>query len=207
MNALKLFVVAIMLVFAGITSQAQISIKVHIGTPPAWGPAGYSSVRYYYLPDVEAYYDVQNSMFIYMSGNSWVHRANLPARYKNYNLYNGYKVVMKDYHGNQPYSNFKVYKAKYARGYKGKAQRNIGVRDNRNNNQNRPNAVAQPIRTPNQNINRTQVKPNNQSQVRVNDKNQGNNKVQSQGNKNSKGPVNDKNKQGDRENGNKRGNN
>ena len=207
MNALKLFVVAIMLVFAGVTSQAQISVKVHIGTPPAWGPAGYNSVRYYYLPDVEAYYDVQNSMFIYMSGNSWVHRAYLPARYKNYDLYNGYKVVMKDYHGNQPYSNFKVYKAKYARGYKGKAQHNIGVRDNRNNNQNRPNAVSQPIRTPNQNINRTRVKPNNQSQVRANDKNQGNNKGQSQGNKNSKGPVNDKNKQGDRENGNKRGNN
>ena len=133
MKSLKLFIVALILVFTAST-QAQLSVRVHIGTPPAWGPAGYSSVRYYYLPDVEAYYDVQNSMFIYMSGNTWVHRTYLPARYKNYDLYGGYKVVM-NYHGNAPYSNFRVDRTKYARGYHGKAQRNIGVRNDRNNNQ------------------------------------------------------------------------
>ena len=133
MKSLKLFVVALILVFAAST-QAQISVRVHIGTPPAWGPAGYSSVRYYYLPDVEAYYDVQNSMFIYMSGNTWVHRAYLPTRYKNYDLYGGYKVVM-NYHGNAPYSNFREYRSKYARGYHGKAQRNIGEGNDRNNHQ------------------------------------------------------------------------
>ena len=133
MKPLKLFVVGLMFIFAAST-QAQISVRVHIGTPPAWGPAGYSSVRYYYLPDVEAYYDVQNSMFIYMSGNTWVHRAYLPARYKNYDLYGGYKVVM-NYHGNAPYSNFREYRTKYARGYHGKAQRNIGVRNDKNKNQ------------------------------------------------------------------------
>ena len=68
MKTLKLFVFGIMLLFAGST-QGQLSINVHIGTPPAWGPAGYNNVRYYYLPDVEAYYDVPSSMFIYFSGN------------------------------------------------------------------------------------------------------------------------------------------
>jgi len=203
MKAIKLFVVAIMLVFTG-SIQSQISVNVHIGTPPSWGPAGYNSVRYYYLPDIESYYDVQNSMFIYMSGNTWIRRAYLPARYKNYDLYRSYKVVMNDYHGNQPYTHYKEYKIKYAKGYKGKTQHNIGVRNENNANQKRSHAAAQPVRSVNKNIIRTQVKSNNQVQVRGNANNQSNNKVKSQSNKNSRGPVKDKNQQGDRENGNKR---
>jgi len=67
MKTLKFVVVGMMLILAG-ALQGQSSVRVHIGTPPAWGPAGYNNVRYYYLPDVEAYYDVQTAMFIYMSG-------------------------------------------------------------------------------------------------------------------------------------------
>jgi hypothetical protein len=167
MKTLKLFVVGILLVFAT-SSQAQLSVRVHIGTPPSWGPAGYSSVRYYYLPDVEAYYDVQNSMFIYQQGNTWVHRSSLPGLYKNYDLYGGYKVVMNDYHGNAPYANFREYKVKYAHGYRGRAQRNIGVRDDRNH-----------------------------QQFKAEDKRPGNGKAQMQGKKGND-QRNDKNKKDDR---------
>ena len=106
--------------------QSQVSFNINIGAPPPWGPAGYSQVRYYYLPDVEAYYDVQSSMFIYYGGGAWVRRTYLPAQYKNYDLYHGYKVVMTDYHGQTPYSHFKEHKQKYAKGYHGKAQRTVG---------------------------------------------------------------------------------
>jgi len=40
-----------------------------------------------------------------------------------------------NYHGNAPYSTFREYRTKYARGYHGKAQRNIGIRNDRNKNQ------------------------------------------------------------------------
>ncbi|MDP2114697.1 MAG: hypothetical protein Q8K69_11630, partial [Bacteroidota bacterium] len=83
-------------------------------------------VQYYYLPDVEAYYDVPSSQFIYLNGGTWVHRTYLPSRYRNYDLYNGYKVVMTDYRGNAPYAHFKEHKVKYAKGYKGHAQKSIG---------------------------------------------------------------------------------
>jgi hypothetical protein len=138
MKAYKLIIIAIFL-FAG-ASQAQLSINVHIGSPPQWGPAGYSSVRYYYLPDVEAYYDVQNSNFIYIDGRNWVHRKYLPSRYRNYDLYNGYKVVMSDYRGNTPYIHFNDYKSKYSKGYRGHFQENIGRRNDNgySNNRNIP---------------------------------------------------------------------
>lgn len=114
-------------------AHAQVSVNVNIGSPPMWGPVGYTNVQYYYLPDVEAYYDIHSSMFIYYTGGAWVHRAYLPGKYKNYDLYGGYKVVMRDYHGNAPYSNFKDYKAKYRKGYHGEMQRTIGERPGHGN--------------------------------------------------------------------------
>ena len=132
MKILKLLVIGMLLIFAG-SVEAQISVRVNLGVPPQWGPSGYSDVRYYYLPDVQAYYDVPSSMFIYYNGYSWVRRSSLPSRYRNYDLYNGYKVPMSDYRGDRPYNNFRKHKMEYARGYRGKEQHNIGSRPERGN--------------------------------------------------------------------------
>jgi hypothetical protein len=125
MKLIKLTVIGILFLLAGV-AQAQLSVQLNVGTPPQWGPAGYSDARYYYLPDVEAYYDVPSSQFIYHNGASWVRRPALPSRYRNYNLYSGYKVVMADYNGNAPYAHFKNHKKKYAKGYQGQPQKNYG---------------------------------------------------------------------------------
>ncbi len=125
-------VIGIILCMAG-TTQAQISLNINVGTPPPWGPVGYTEVRYYYLPDVHAYYDVQSSMFIYYGGGRWIHRTYLPSRYRNYDLYNGYKVVMSDYHGDAPYIHYKEHKVKYRKGYHGEHQRTIGERPGNGN--------------------------------------------------------------------------
>ncbi len=117
-----------MALLLAVATQAQVSVNVNIGSPPMWGPAGYSEVQYYYLPDVEAYYDVPSSNFIYLERGTWVHRTYLPTRYRNYDLYHGYKVVLTDYHGNTPYIHYKDHKYKYAKGYHGPAQKNIGER-------------------------------------------------------------------------------
>jgi len=176
MKTLKLLTVGLMLIFAG-SAQSQLSVNVHIGSPPAWGPSGYNDVRYYYLPDVEAYYDVQSSMFIYLSGNHWIRRSYLPNRYRNYDLYHGYKVVMNDYHGNSPYSNFREHRMKYARGYRGAEQRNIGERNDRYNRDR--NHSVQPNRNPERrDVRNTPPRNTNQNQGRGNNKNEnrGNNK-------------------------------
>lgn len=122
-----------MVLFLSNTAMAQVSVNINFGPPPMWGPVGYTDVRYYYLPDVEAYYDIQTSMFIYYGGGVWVHRAYLPSRYRNYDLYNGYKVVMTDYRGDAPYANFNHHKKQYARGYRGAPQRSIGNRPSHGN--------------------------------------------------------------------------
>lgn len=141
MKSIKIFSIAVLLIAAS-SVQSQLSVSVHLGSPPTWGPVGYSSVHYYYLPDIEAYYDVDAQLFIYFVGNQWVRRSYLPTRYRNYDLYHGYKVVMTDYRGHTPYTYFKQHKVKYAKGYHGTPQRNY--RDaNRNDNDNKSRQVKQ----------------------------------------------------------------
>jgi len=139
MKAIKLLLF-VLVFFLASSVKSQVSVSVNIGSPPMWGPVGYSDVEYYYLPDVYSYYDVRSSMFIYQSGGVWVHRTYLPTRYRNYDLYNGYKVVMTDYHGHTPYTHYKEHKVKYRKGYRGPAQKNIGERPERGNSRsgNRP---------------------------------------------------------------------
>ena len=171
MKTIKLIVLGIVLMFAG-TANAQVSVNLNFGSPPMWGPAGYSDVHYYYLPDVQAYYDINASMFIYQSGGIWVHRSYLPTRYRNYDLYNGYKVVMTDYHGNRPYANYREYRTKYARGYRGhEQQHNIGSRPERGN-ENRSYKQARQDNNRSRNVGRSEGR--NQNQGRGNE-NRGNN--------------------------------
>ena len=125
MKALKCIVIGMVLFIAG-TAHSQVDVNVNIGTPPPWGPAGYEGVRYYYLPDVESYYDIHASMFICYIEDAWVHRDKLPSKYKSYDLYDGYKVVILDYNGSAPYQYYDDHKTKYAKGYRGPEQKNIG---------------------------------------------------------------------------------
>ena len=93
MKTLKL-IIAGFLLFMSSNSQAQVAVNVNIGTPPAWGPVGYSNVEFYYLPDIECYFDIHLSQFIYFNNGRWVRTKYLPKPYRNYDLYNGYKVKL-----------------------------------------------------------------------------------------------------------------
>jgi hypothetical protein len=101
-----------------------------VGNPPAWGPKGYTEVRYYYIPDVHAYYDVSSSRFIYYENNRWTRSADLPAQYRSYDLYNGYKQPLHGYKGNSPYIFYPAYKIKYKPNYRAGQQVTISPRPN-----------------------------------------------------------------------------
>lgn len=122
MKALKSKLLLLVLFLAGIL-QAQVSDKVISLSPPPWGPAGYSLERYYYLPDVTAYYDVQLSEFIYLDNGSWIRKSRLPDKFRNYDLYNGFKVVMANYSGYTPYTHFSEQRRRYVKGYNGQVQK------------------------------------------------------------------------------------
>ncbi|TSD63320.1 hypothetical protein FFF34_017125 [Inquilinus sp. KBS0705] len=124
-----LFAAAILLsCFAFKAANAQISVNlgVNIGSQPAWGPVGYDRADYYYMPDIDTYYSVPTHQYVYYENNTWVRRTTLPVRYRNYNVYDGYKVVINE---RRPWLRNDVYRVKYA-GYKGKKGQTI-IRDSR----------------------------------------------------------------------------
>lgn len=132
MKTIKLIALALFL-FASTTNHAQVSINVNFGTPPQWGPVGYSEVSYYYLPDVQSYYDIRAQQFIFLNNGVWIRSHNLPNRYRNYDLYSGYKVVLNDYHGTRPYGNYQQHKVKYYKGYNKGHQENYRNESNHDN--------------------------------------------------------------------------
>lgn len=103
MKPLKLIVTGLAIVFAS-ALQAQVSLNINVGTAPVWGPEVEPDVRYYYLPDVNAYYDIHTAMFIYANDGRWTRKHHLPNKFRNYDLYSGRKVVVYNYRGNSPYT-------------------------------------------------------------------------------------------------------
>jgi hypothetical protein len=83
---------------------------------PNWLPPQYAGMRYYYMPDIETYYDLTNHDFIYLDNGDWLFSTSLPPMYGNYDLYNGYYVAL-NMNVFQPWMHHQFYISNYPRYY------------------------------------------------------------------------------------------
>jgi hypothetical protein len=120
-----LFISAILLSAFCYKSEAQVRVNINIGLQPIWGPPGYDYVDYYYLPDLDVYYDVPRGLFVYFDYGRWNFSAALPGRYSGFDLYNSYKVVI---NARDPWLRNNYYRSHYD-GYRGRSQ--AVIRDSR----------------------------------------------------------------------------
>ena len=95
-------------------AQVRVNLNVNIGARPNWGVPGNYAGDYYYLPEIDSYYDIPRRQFIYFDGGGWIYASSLPYQYRDYDLYNGYKVVINE---PRPYLNCQVYRERYSRYY------------------------------------------------------------------------------------------
>lgn len=74
-------------------AQIRLHLGIHLGGPvvvPApepvayQEPVAYNNDDYYYLPDVDAYYSVDQQCYYYNDGGAWVSAAYLPGAYRDY---------------------------------------------------------------------------------------------------------------------------
>src|ERR1035437_6731627 len=86
-------IVILLLVLASIESSPLQAQEIRY-TNPVWAPAYYPGVRYYYLPDIEAYYDLSNQDFVYLDDGQWLFSYGLPPMYSGYNLYDAFIVAL-----------------------------------------------------------------------------------------------------------------
>ena len=108
--------IAVLLMLSTVHGQLGIKLNFNVGSQPVWGPTGYDHVEYYYLPDIEVYYNVPQHRFYYYEGGRWIGRSQLPARYHDYDFYNSYKVVVND---RAPFRHHEKYRDQYS-SYKGR---------------------------------------------------------------------------------------
>jgi len=111
----KILLIASLLFLSTIETKAQVTVNLNFGTPPVWAPENRVETQYYYLPEIDVYYDVPQSQFIYISNNKWIRSAYLPSRCKNYNLRSGNVVYLTDYRGNSPYTFHSKHRIRYYR--------------------------------------------------------------------------------------------
>jgi hypothetical protein len=96
------------LAFAAPTAaQAQVSVGVTIGQP-AWGPPVAQGTQYYYIPEIDGYYDIYNGVYIVFDGYQWVQMPYLDG-YDPY-YFHPYPV---SYVGAQPWLYISTYRNRY----------------------------------------------------------------------------------------------
>lgn len=118
MKTLKFIATGIVLLAATSVTQAQVSINVNIGAAPVvvrptWVPQNHINVDFYYLPEIQAYFDVNASLYVYLNNGNWHRSRYLPVQYRNYDLVHAHRVPLRGYHGSRPYTYFNNHKVKY----------------------------------------------------------------------------------------------
>jgi hypothetical protein len=113
MKKLQFTIAAFLLLFI-FESNAQVSVSLNIGSRPTWCNNYEDEVEYYYLPEIETYYDVRSSVYIYLGPRGWIRSTYLPEYCHGYDINRGYRVAI-DYRGRSPYAHFNNHRSRYYR--------------------------------------------------------------------------------------------
>jgi hypothetical protein len=96
----------------GNTSQATQGDYEH----PQWAPPFYEGVRYYYLPDIETYYDIESQEFVYLYDGQWCFSRECPSVNTGFDLSNCFTIAL-DINVYQPWMHHHYYVSHYPRYY------------------------------------------------------------------------------------------
>ncbi len=117
-SALLLALFAVLTCFTH-ASMAQIhfgaSINIQTYVPPPWAPPydNVSSIRYYYLPDYDMYYEVWDGEFWYADPRGeWISSEGPPQQYAGIDL-SGAFIVLIDRNISRPWTNYSYYRRNY----------------------------------------------------------------------------------------------
>ena len=83
---------------------------------PHWAPPVYPGIRYYYLPDIECYYDIHSREFIYLDHARWMYSPTLPYMYPGFDLNNCFVIIVNS-NIYQPWMHHQYYVSHFPRYY------------------------------------------------------------------------------------------
>ena len=103
------FVFGVFAALAAPAAHAQVGPNAQFGHP-AWGPAAPAGAQYYYVPEIDGYYDLAARHYIVQRNGRWVPVAAVPG----YSPSSFHPVVV-DYRGRQPWAQYRDHHARYYR--------------------------------------------------------------------------------------------
>lgn len=92
---MKNFTLALLCIFAVQMASAQSSHPVNVSLKI--DPITNCQIRYHYFPNLEAYYDGINNLYIYNDKGQWTAAEEIPASFRGYSIYNKMNVPITDY--------------------------------------------------------------------------------------------------------------
>jgi hypothetical protein len=128
MKKLILFATVMVGLFFAKPAVAQVRVNINISVQPEWGPSGYDYAKYYFIPEINAYYDIASKLYVYREGSRWMKKASLPPRCRDFDLYKAYKVVIND---QSPWKRHNDYQKKYSE-FANQHDKQVPLRDARN---------------------------------------------------------------------------
>jgi uncharacterized membrane protein len=69
--------------------------------------------RYYYFPNMFAYYDLETNKYIYKENNEWKTSSELPEYYGGYSLFKNTRIPIRNYIGDNPQEKIKEHKKEF----------------------------------------------------------------------------------------------
>lgn len=79
-----------------------------------------TKLRYYYFPNLEAYFDIHKNIYYYVKDGKWTTAKEIPNGYRGYGMFNKCKVGITDYDGDDPTQFLKAHKKQYPYAANGK---------------------------------------------------------------------------------------
>ena len=69
--------------------------------------------RYYYFPNLCAYYDLETNNYIYKINNQWETASELPQYYGGYSIFKNTRIPLKNYVGDNPQEKLNEHKLQF----------------------------------------------------------------------------------------------
>ncbi len=88
------------------------------------------AVRYYYYPNLQAYYDTCTGQYLYTKDGEWITADFLPSNYRGYCLFNNNYVLIEGFTEDEPYTLINEHKKKYPANFSSKRRKDHAIAQN-----------------------------------------------------------------------------
>lgn len=122
-TTLLILIAAVLFPLQNVTAQDKMEAPADIQIEKKAPASSYLEVRYYYYPNMEAYFDTQRALYIVKQNGVWTTSETLDFTSRGYCVRNGAYEMIKDYTGDEPFAYLAVHKLKYPANFSSRPQK------------------------------------------------------------------------------------